>query len=385
MSAKLMKLTALAFAPLMLLAAGAATASESLPFWQNMPEGATEVSRQVYSLHMLVVKICIAIAILVFGVMAYALVVHRKSRGVKPATFHESLTLEVLWTAVPFLILLAIAWPATKTLIAIYDTDEPDIDVLVTGYQWKWKYEYLGNDKAEDNVSFFSVLSTSQDEIQNRAPKGEHYLLEVDEPLVVPVGKKVRFLITAADVIHSWWVPELAVKKDAIPGFVNESWTRIEKEGIYRGQCAELCGKDHGFMPIVVRAVSEEDYATWMAQKRQEAAEIRELMSQQLPLEDLLARGERVYGSTCAVCHGADGGGSPIATAIKGSKVALGPINEHLQIVVHGKPGTAMAAFGQQLNELDLAAVITYQRNSWGNNMGDLLQPIDVANFKKGQ
>lgn len=385
MRSRVIPLAAQALASLLLVLAGSALAAESTSgsFWLNMPEGVTAVSRDVYALHMLIVKICIVIGVVVFGVMGYALVMHRKSRGVKPANFHESTTVEILWTVVPFLILIGMAIPATRVLIAHYDTDEPDIDILVTGYQWKWKYEYL--DPNGDNISYFSVLRTPQDEIRNQSTKGEHYLLEVDEPVVVPVGKKVRFLVTAADVIHSWWVPEIAVKKDAIPGFINEAWTRIEQEGVYRGQCAELCGKDHGFMPVVVRAVSDEDYAAWYAGKQQEAAEIKALMAQQLSLDDLMARGERVHATSCAMCHGGGGEGSPIAPALKGSKLVLGALDGHLNIVVNGKPGTAMAAFGQQFNEVDLAAVITYQRNSWGNNMGDLLQPIDVANFKKSQ
>lgn len=384
MRSRVIRLATLVVATLM---AGLALASEETAqtagFWLNMPEGVTAVSRDVYALHMKIVWICGVIGVVVFGVMFYAMIAHRKSLGVKPATFHESTLVEILWTVVPFLILIYMAFPATKTLIAHYDDSEPDLDVLVTGYQWKWKYEYLNDDG--EKVSFFSNLRTPRDEISNEAPKGEHYLLEVDEPLVLPVGKKVRFLITANDVIHSWWVPAIAVKKDAIPGFVNEAWTRIEEEGVYRGQCAELCGKDHGFMPIVVNAVSEDEYGAWFAKKQAAAAEIRALMDQELPMEDLMARGGQVFSSSCAMCHGGAGEGTGIAPAIKGSKIATGAIADHLAIVVNGKPGTAMAAYGSQFNELDIAAVITYQRNSWGNNMGDLLQPIDVANFKKGQ
>ncbi|TNF35703.1 MAG: cytochrome c oxidase subunit II, partial [Gammaproteobacteria bacterium] len=295
MRSRVIRLAALALAPLMLMAGGALAAEEtakSAGFWLNMPEGVTAVSRDVYALHMQIVWICGLIGILVFGVMLYAMIAHRKSLGAKPATWHESTLVEIIWTVVPFLILIYMAFPATKTLIAHYDDEEPDLDVLVTGYQWKWKYEYL-TDEGE-KVTFFSNLRTPRDEINNETPKGEHYLLEVDEPVVLPVGKKVRFLVTANDVIHSWWVPSIAVKKDAIPGFVNEAWTRIEQEGVYRGQCAELCGKDHGFMPIVVNAVSEEEYNAWFAKKQSEAAAIRALMEQELPMEDLMARGEKV-------------------------------------------------------------------------------------------
>ena len=384
MRSRVIRLATLVVATLMAgLALAAEETAQTAGFWLNMPEGVTAVSRDVYALHMQIFWICAVIGIVVFGVMFYAMIAHRKSLGVKPATFHESTLVEILWTVVPFLILIYMAFPATKTLIAHYDDNEPDLDVLVTGYQWKWKYEYLNDDG--EKVSFFSNLRTPRDEINNESPKGEHYLLEVDEPLVLPVGKKVRFLITANDVIHSWWVPAIAVKKDAIPGFVNEAWTRIEEEGVYRGQCAELCGKDHGFMPIVVNAVSEDEYTAWFAKKQTAAAESRALMDQELPMEELMARGEKVFSSSCAMCHGGAGEGTGIAPAIKGSKIATGAIADHLAIVVNGKPGTAMAAYGSQFNELDLAAVITYQRNSWGNNMGDLLQPIDVANFKKGQ
>jgi cytochrome c oxidase subunit 2 len=286
-----------------------------------------------------------------------------------------------MWTLVPFVILITLAVPATSTLLEIYDADDAGLDVMITGYQWKWKYEYLGQ-----GVSFFSNLRTSDDEIHNKAPKGEHYLLEVDEPLVIPVGTKVRFLITSADVIHSWWVPQLAVKKDAIPGFVNASWTRIPEPGIYRGQCAELCGKNHGFMPIVVSAVAQDEFKDWLAQRKVEAEQERTLMAQTFTMDELMARGEAVYTKTCAACHMPTGMGVPGAfPALKGSAIATGPLDGHLDIVVNGKQGTAMAAFGAQFNEIDLAAVITYERNSWGNNMGDMLQPIDVAKFKKAK
>lgn len=227
----------------------------------NMPRGVTAVSREIYDLHMLIFWICVAIGVVVFGVMFWSIFHHRKSRGVVPAQFHESTLVEVVWTVIPMLILIGMAVPATKTLVKMYDTREAELTVKVTGYQWRWQYDYL-----DHNVNFLSVLSTPSAQIRNVAEKGEHYLLEVDNPLVVPVGKKVRILTTAADVIHSWWVPELGWKKDAIPGFINESWTLIEKPGIYRGQCAELCGKDHGYMPIVVKAVPEAEFKQWLAE-----------------------------------------------------------------------------------------------------------------------
>ncbi len=347
----------------------------------NMTAGVTEVGQQIYDLHMLILWICTIIGLLVFGVMFYSIYYHRKSRGAKPASFHESTTVEIAWTIVPFFILIAMAVPATTTLLQVYDFDDSDIDIMVTGYQWKWKYEYLTDDG--ENVIFFSNLRTPQSEIGNTEPKGEHYLLEVDEPLVIPVNAKVRFLVTANDVIHSWWVPELAVKKDAIPGFINEAWTKPTVEGVYRGQCAELCGKDHGFMPIVVNVVSQGEYTDWLAAKQGEAAEVKKLMAQTFTLDELVERGKGVYDRSCMACHGANGEGG-VGKAIAGSAVVTGDMQHHLDVGINGVPGTAMQAFGGQLNDVDMAAVITYQRNAFGNNMGDMVQPIDVFKHKKG-
>jgi len=347
----------------------------------NMAPGVTEVGEQIYDLHMLIFWICTIIGLGVFGVMFYSIIYHRKSKGAVASHFHESTKVEIAWTVVPFLILIGMAVPATSTLLEIYDNDDAELDILVTGYQWKWKYEYITEDG--ENVSFFSNLRTPQSEINNTQPKGEHYLLEVDEPLVIPANTKVRFLITANDVIHSWWVPELAVKRDAIPGFINEAWTKVPTEGVYRGQCAELCGKDHGFMPIVVNVVSSEEYGQWLGDKQVEAAAIKELMAQTFTLDQLMERGEAVYARACLACHGANGEGG-VGNAIAGSAVATGPVGPHLEIGINGVPGSAMQAFGGQLNDVDMAAVITYQRNAFGNNMGDMIQPIDVYNHKKG-
>ena len=347
----------------------------------NMSPGVTAVGQDIFDLHMLILWICVIIGLLVFGVMFYSIYYHRKSRGVTPATFHESTKVEIAWTIVPFFILIGMAVPATSTLLEIYDTDDAELDILITGYQWKWKYEYLGD--TGENVSFFSNLRTPQSEIYNTADKGQNYLLEVDEPVVIPVNTKVRFLITANDVIHSWWVPELAVKRDAIPGFINETWTLATEEGIYRGQCAELCGKDHGFMPIVVNVVSQEEYNEWLGAKQSEAAEVKELMAQNFTLDQLMERGKGVYERSCLACHGAGGEGG-VGTAIAGSAVATGELGGHLEIGINGVPGSAMQAFGGQMNDVDMAAVITYQRNAFGNNMGDMVQPIDVFNHKKG-
>ncbi|MBB5211800.1 cytochrome c oxidase subunit 2 [Microbulbifer hydrolyticus] len=355
-------------------------AEEGVARWGvNMTQGVTEVSRTTYDLHMLIFWICVAIGVVVFGVMFYSMWRHRKSKGYKAAQFHESTLVELAWTIVPTLILVGMAIPATKTLYDIYDTKEADLDIMITGYQWKWKYDYLGSD-----VSFFSNLATPRAQIDNQQPKNENYLLEVDEPLVVPVNKKIRFLITANDVIHAWWVPDLAVKKDAIPGFVNESWTRIDEPGIYRGQCAELCGKDHGFMPIVVKAVPEDEYHSWLSDRAAAAARIKELTNKTFTFDELYERGEKIYASTCAACHQPNGQGVPGAfPAIAGSKIATGALDGHMSMVVNGSSkNPAMQAFGAQLSEVDLAAVITYQRNAFGNNMGDTVQPIDILNFK---
>ncbi|CAA0081076.1 Cytochrome c oxidase subunit 2 [BD1-7 clade bacterium] len=384
MHLKANRLKKLALSPMALLALAANPAmAEEAQRWQiNMKPGVTAVGQEIYDIHMLVFWICVIAGVLVFAFMFYSLFAYRKSNGHKPATFHENTAAELTWTIVPTIILLAMAWPASKTIIKIYDTSEADLDVLITGYQWKWKYEYMLEDG--ENVSFFSVLRTPQSEILNDEPKGEHYLLEVDNPLVLPVNKKTRFLITANDVIHAWWVPALAVKKDAIPGFINEIATTPTKTGLYRGQCAELCGKDHGFMPIVVNVVEQEEFDSWIGEKQADAAKLAELMQQQFTLEELYDDGKKVYEKSCLACHGANGEGG-VGKAIAGSPFAVGDVKNHLDVVVNGVPGTAMQAFGGQLNDIELAAVITYQRNAFGNNMGDKVQPIDVYNFKNGK
>ena len=335
----------------------------------NMTQGVTPISHRVYDLHMLIFWICVAIGAVVFGAMFISIFKHRKSQGAVAAQFHESTTVEILWTVIPFLILIALAIPATKTLLAMEDTRDADLTIKVTGFQWKWRYDYMGGKKPfeDDKFGFFSVLATPRDQIENKAPKGEHYLLEVDHPLVVPVGKKIRFLTTGNDVIHSWWVPALAIKSDAIPGFINESWANIDKPGIYRGQCAELCGKDHGFMPIVVEAKTEEDYKTWVQEQKTAALAAAENPNKVWSKEELIAKGEQIYTANCAACHQPNGKGIPgIFPSLKGSKIATGPVADHLNRVIHGKPGTAMAAFGAQLSDSELAAVITYERQQLG-------------------
>ena len=345
----------------------------------NMTPGVTPISRQVYDLHMLIFWICVWIGIGVFGVMFYSIYHHRKSRGAVAAQFHESTTVEIIWTVVPMLILIGMAIPATRTLIAMEDSSNPDVTITVTGYQWKWKYDYLN-----EGISFFSSLSTPREQIANVSPKDEHYLLEVDNPVVVPVGKKVRILTTASDVIHSWWVPSLGFKRDAIPGFINSSWAVIEKPGVYRGQCAELCGKDHGFMPIVVVAKTEADYQKWVVDMKSAQAAAVVSADREWSKAELIAKGEEVYKTTCAACHQANGKGVPGAfPALAGSAIATGPADGHVNLVMHGKQGTAMQGFANQLSDTDIAAVVTYQRNSWGNNKGDLVQPMAIKALRQ--
>lgn len=378
---KAKQLKKLALSPAMLLAALSTPAfAEEAQRWQtNLSPGVTELGHKVYDLHMLIFWICVIVGVGVFAFMFGSLIVYRKSKGHKPATFHEHTGVELAWTIIPTIILILMSIPASKTLIELYDTDDADLDVLITGYQWKWKYEYLLEEG--ESVTFFSNLRTPRDEIDNVEVKNEHYLLEVDNPLYLPVNKKTRFLITANDVIHSWWVPHLSVKKDAIPGFINESWTKPTKVGTYRGQCAELCGKDHGFMPIVVNVVEQEEFDAWVAEKQKAAAELAELINQEMTMDELLAKGKDVYDGKCAACHGTNGEGG-VGKPIASSPVATGELSHHLDIAVNGVPGTAMQAFGQQINDIEMAAVITYQRNAFGNNMGDKVQPVDVYNFK---
>lgn len=344
----------------------------------NMTQGVTQISRDVYDLHMLIFYICCVIGVVVFGAMIISMLLHRKSIGAVPASFHESTKIEIAWTVIPIVILLAMAVPATSTLRDMYVQGEGDIDIEVRGFQWKWQYTYLDADPTQE-IKFMSALLTPQDEIYNIEPKGEHYLLDVDNPLVIPINKRIRFLITSQDVIHAFWVPAFAVKKDAIPGYVHESWAIVEEPGVYRGQCTELCGKDHGFMPIVVHAVEQDEYDAWLATKREEAAIAFETVGKEWSQAELMEKGEAVYLQNCAVCHQVTGQGIPPAfPSLVGQGLSVGPIESHLDIVLYGKAGTAMQAFGQQLNPAEIAAVVTYERNSWGNNMGDMIQPKDV-------
>jgi cytochrome c oxidase subunit 2 len=328
---------------------------------------------------MLVFWICVAIGVVVFAAMAWSIIHHRKSKGAQAANFHESTTVEIVWTVVPLIILIAIAVPATGTLLDLEDAKtDADITLQVTGIQWKWKYTYI-----DEDVSFISSLAQSSRDVISDPSGNENYLLEVDQPIVLPINKKVRFLFHSDDVIHSWWVPELAVKQDSVPGFINDSWALIEKPGTYRGQCAELCGKDHGFMPIVVQAVTQPEYEQWLAGKKAEAAAAAASAEQEWSMQDLLAKGETVYQANCAACHGPTGAGIPGAfPAMTSSTVVTGDAAGHIDVVVNGKAGTAMAAFKTQLNDIDIAAVITYERNSLGNSVGDMVQPSAIKNAR---
>ena len=364
----------------------------------NMPVGVTEISREVHGLHMLIFYICCAIGAAVFGVMIYSIIAHRKSVHPKPADFHESIKVEIAWTVLPFVILIAMAIPAAGTLIKMEDTSDADITIKITGYQWKWHYEYM-----DEGVSFFSNLDAKSN-VARQLDSGinpadvPNYLLEVDEPLVLPIGKKVRLLLTSNDVIHAWWVPQLATKKDAVPGYINQLWTKIDEPGIYRGQCAELCGRDHGFMPVVVRAVQPEEYERWIEERggkvggdneaaqaapvevasAAESAPVANSEPQELTRDQLMAEGEKVYKNYCSACHQADGSGMAAANfpPLTGSQIANGPVDAHINMVLQGK--NAMAAFAY-LKDREIAAVVTYERNALGNAAGDVVQPAQIA------
>lgn len=351
----------------------------------NMRRGVTEISRQVFDLHMTIFWVCVVIGVVVFGIMLISMLMHRKSLGAEPATFHDNTTIEIAWTVIPVIILVVMAIPATQTLSAMYDTGDAEIDIEVRGFQWKWQYTYLNEDPAKE-VKFTSSILTPAEEIQNRVAKREHYLLDVDNELVIPINTRIRFLITSQDVIHAWWVPDFAVKKDAVPGYVHEAWTVVEETGVYRGQCAELCGKDHGFMPIVVRVVEQDEYETWMAEKQQEAADVFAIVGKEWGMDELMEEGEAVYARNCATCHQTNGQGLPPAfPSLVGQGLSVGPVQDHIDIIVNGKPGSAMQAFGAQLNAAEIAAVTTYERNAWGNNTGDMVQPKVINDQLAGQ
>jgi cytochrome c oxidase subunit II len=366
--------------------AGAAWADQlKLVDQLNLRRGATAISHDVYGLHMFVLYICCAIGVVVFSAMLYSMYMHRKSMGAVPAQFHGNTKLEILWTIIPLAILVGMAIPATATLIKMYDTGGEDLAIEVRGYQWKWQYKYLDEGR-KNTLSYFSVLATPQDEIHNKSEKGQFYLLEVDKPLVIPTKKKVRFLITGNDVIHSFWVPDFGIKRDAVPGILNDVWAFVDEPGIFRGQCTELCGKDHGFMPIVVRAVPQDEFDTWYEAQRVAYAEREKMASQTFTADELMTLGEQVYTKNCVACHQATGKGlPPVFPALAGSTIVTGDRAAHIKRVFGGKAGTAMAAFGTQLNAAEIAAVVHYERHSWGNASDDVTQPIDVLNLVSAQ
>src|SRR5262245_37360634 len=353
--------------------------ARAAPWYFQTP--ASQLARDIDWLHQLVMWLILVIFVGVFGAMFYACWAHRKSRGHQAEQFHENTMVEIIWTVIPAIILVVIACPVTKVVIAQKDTSAADITIKATGYQWKWGYDYIKGEG--EGISFLSTLITPRAQIEGKEPKGPNYLLEVDNELVVPVGKKVRIITTAADVVHSWWIPAFGAKQDAIPGFLRDTWFRADTIGTYHGQCVELCGKEHGFMPIVVQVVSADDYTKWVAQYKQKAEKAAAGDTRNLSMQELMQRGEKFYQDTCVACHGAKGEGNPgiKAPALAGSKIATGPKEGHIDIVLQGKANTAMQSF-KALGDADLAAVMTYERNSWGNKGGEV-QPAEVAARRK--
>lgn len=351
----------------------------------NLQPAASKMAEDIHWLHEMVMALVLVLFVGVFGFMFWSCYAHRKSAGHKAEQFHENTTVEIIWTVIPAIILVLIAWPVTKVVIAQKDTSQPDLTIKVTGMQWKWGYDYLKGEG--EGISFVSTLTTPRAQIEGREAKGDNYLLEVDNEMVVPVGRKVRVLTTAADVIHAWWIPAFGAKQDAIPGFIRDIWFRADKPGVYRGQCTELCGKDHGFMPIVVRVVSAEEYTQWVGTRKALAARAAEDDTKAYTLEQLKARGEKVYAANCVACHQASGKGVPPAfPALDGSKLVLGPKARQIDVVLNGvtKNGTptAMQSFAR-LSNVELAAVITFTRNNWGNQTGEIVQPADVKARRK--
>ena len=379
-----------------LAAAAASGAAHAIAWYFQTP--ASKMAQDIDTLHQVIMWIIVVIFVGVFGFMFYACYAHRKSIGHKAAQFHENTTVELLWTVIPALILIVIAWPVTKVVIAQKDTSAPDLTIKVTGYQWKWGYDYLRGEG--EGISFTSMLATPREQIDGKAPKGENYLLEVDHEMIVPVGKKIRVITTAADVVHAWWIPALGAKQDAIPGFLRDTWFRAEQAGTYRGQCTELCGKEHAFMPIVVRVVPQDEYTKWVGERKQIAAGVEAPApvasaapaaaaapadeSKPLPLAELVSRGEKIYAANCIACHQATGQGTPAmkAPALAGNKLVTGADQEPIDTVLNGRPNTAMQPFKQQLSDAEIAAVVTYVRNSWGNKASEV-QPAEVKARRK--
>ena len=373
-----------------LLTAGLAQAVNDSPggpalYELNFQPPATHVAETLYDLHTMMLIICLVIFIGVFGVMFYSIVMHRKSRGVQPAHFHESTTVEIIWTVVPFLIVILMALPATRAVVAMKDTTNADVTIKVTGYQWKWGYDYVGG--PGQGIGFFSTLTTPRSEVNGEIPKTDLYLQEVDNPLVVPVNKKIKIVTTAADVVHSWYVPAFGVKQDAIPGFTRETWFKADKTGTFRGFCTELCGKEHAYMPVVVEVLSDADYAKWVDEHQKKMAAANDDPTKTYTQAELISRGQKVYTANCAVCHQASGKGGGAFPALDGDAVVQGPLAAHINVVLHGKQDAgkpAMPNWDKTLNDVEIAAVITYERNSWSNHTGETVQPKQVAAARDG-
>lgn len=376
---------------MMLIAGLLATTMSAAEYGLNLRKGVTEFSEAAYGMHTFTLWICIVIGVVVFGAMIVSIFAHRKSKGAQAEQFTHSTKAEVIWTIIPILILVVIAIPATRALITMENpTDDQgkrlqfDMTIKVTGYQWKWKYDYM-----EEDISILSTLAKDSNLARQKGSgidpaTVENYLLDVDHPLVIPANTNIRFLLTADDVIHAWWVPDFGWKRDAIPGFVNEAWTNVKTPGTYRGQCAELCGKDHGFMPIVVEVLSKADYAAWLAEQKGTQAVAAEMVDKEWSKADLMVQGEEVYNTQCATCHQANGKGMPPAfPALEGSEIVNGDAAAQIDLVLNGKPGTAMQAFGNLLSETEIAAAITYTRNSFGNSAADVVQPATVKSMKQ--
>ncbi|MCC7005566.1 MAG: cytochrome c oxidase subunit II [Ottowia sp.] len=345
----------------------------------NLMAPVTKVAQDIHWLHWMMLILCLVIFVGVFGVMFYSVFKHRKSRGHKAAHFHESTTVEIIWTIVPFILVIGMALPATKTVVAMKDTTNSDITIKATGYQWKWGYDYLKGEG--EGIAFVSTLSTPREQINGLAPRSNTYLMEVDNEVVVPVDKKIRIVTTADDVIHSWTIPAFGVKQDAIPGFVRDTWFRAEQIGTFRGQCSELCGKEHAFMPIVVRVVSAQDYTHWVADKQKEMAARADDPSKIYTLEELVTRGAKIYAANCAVCHQPTGVGAGVFPALDGSKIVLGPDQAQMERLLNGK--NAMPSW-KQLSDVELASVMTFTRNSWSNKTGELIQPTAFTAARAG-
>ena len=353
----------------------------------NLREGATPISQEIYNMHMVTLWVVTIIGILVFAVMFWSIFHHRKSKGAKAAKFSHSTTVEIIWTIIPTIIIISLAIPATKLLIKMDDTSESAITIKATGSQWKWKYDYL--DGVGEGITIYSNLDDKSKEVSLRDSglnpmEYENYLMDVDEPIVLPVGTKIRILTTAQDVIHAWWVPDLGWKRDAIPGFINDNWAVIEKPGTYRGKCAEICGAGHGYMPIVVKAVSMDDYTAWVDEKMIAQEASKNTSDMVLSMEELMTKGQKIYKAQCLVCHQANGEGMRGAfPAIAGSSIAIESDNRlrHIHQIIYGKG--LMPAFGEQLSDVDIASIVTFTRNSWGNNTGDIIQAKEVSEARK--